>query len=108
MKRFALLVAVLAVLATASASQAGWAVGVNFGPGFGYCHRPHYYGYYGYYRPYPVYVGPPPVVAVPVAVPVAPAAPAVSLSPPQPHSEETPPPPPAEQKAPTLPAPTPV
>ena len=49
MKRCALLLAGLTVLAAASSSQAGWAVGVRVGPGYGYYGGPGYYraGYYG-------------------------------------------------------------
>jgi hypothetical protein len=118
MKRCALLLAGLTVLATASSSQAGWAVGVGVGPVYGYYGRPCYHGYYGYYRPYPfviaptVVVGGPPVVAVQPA-PVVIAQPAVVASPPtasQSHAEppllDPPPPPPGEPQ--TLPAPKPV
>ena len=61
MKRCALLLAGLTMLAAASSSQAGWAVGVRVGPDYGYYGRPYcyggyygspYYGGYGYGSPY--------------------------------------------------------
>src|SRR5262245_38896605 len=107
MNRLAVLLAGLAILAAASISQAGWAVGVRIGGPGSYAPTCYHGGYghpwgcrpygYGFVYAAPVVVAPAPVVAV------APA-PVVALSP-----EQTNEPPAAPAPAPrTLPKPTPV